>query len=1100
MNNRNNIEEIYPLSPMQQGMLFHSLYAPLSGAYVIQVSYELHGDLNIPAFEQTWQYLLNRHSVLRTAFVWENLEQPLQVVGKQVKCNITHLDWQNYSSIIQQQKLKILLEKQRQQGFNLSKSPLMQVNLIQLAATLYQVVWSYHHLLLDGWSMPILLKEFLKIYNGYNQNKIPNLSPITPYRDYIAWLQKQDNQEAETFWKQQLNNLNPLILSDSLPRQKELENSESKQVYIEQTINLSKQQTEQLNIFVKQQQITLNTLVQAAFSLLLSHYSGETDIVFGAVCAGRPTTLTGFESMVGMFINTLPLRISTTPQQKLNEWLKSIHQQQIEIREYEYCSLIDIQRWSGFPASTPLFDTLVVFENYPVEQNLKQSLETLQISNIQTSEQTNYPLTLYAIADSQLSLRLLYDCDRFSQETITQLLQQLENLLLKMVSQDNCSLWELSLLSSEEQQQMLFVGNGTAKEIPNLSVYELIAKQAQQTPDATAIVFEGETLTYTELNAKANQIAHYLHQLGIQSEARIGVYLERSPLLIIALLGILKAGAVYVPLDPIYPSERLQFVVEDAQMTLLLTETSLINNNFGSVTKINLDEKAQIINQEPRDNLEIKASPRQLAYLIYTSGSTGTPKGVMVEMRSLVNILIGLQEELGITATDKLLAVTTIAFDIAALELFLPLIVGGQVVLTKQTVLANPNQLEAAIEEYQITVMQATPATWKLLLANGWNGKSNLKVLCGGEALDNTLAQQLLTTNQEVWNLYGPTETTIWSAIKKLEINESVTIGHPIANTQFYVLNQYLQPVAIGVSGELYIGGTGVARGYWGKPDLTAERFLPNNVMLTEEASNFTLSKEDKKSSSPVLPNPLYKTGDRVRYLTNGDLEYLGRFDNQVKIRGFRIELGEIEAVLQAHSEISQAVVNICENERDNKRLIAYLVAKKQPIIDEEILIKELRKSLEIKLPVYMIPCAFIVLDKLPLTPNGKINRKVLLVPNEFSTYSRNTATLPQTEIEHEIAKIWQELLHLEQVSIYDNFFDLGGHSLLVVRMQGKLRHLLNQEIPLIELFRYPTINSLAAYLSKVDDSNSINQEIESRINQLETGKQRLRQRRQQIN
>jgi surfactin family lipopeptide synthetase C len=1085
--NRNNIADIYPLSPMQQGMLFHSLYAPNSGAYVIQVSYELHGNLDITAFEQAWQYLVNRHSVLRTAFVWDNLEKPLQVVGKQVKCPITHLNWQDYSPTTQQQELKILLEKQRQQGFNLSQAPLMQVSLIQLTPTVYQMVWSYHHLLLDGWSMPILLKEFLAIYSAYSQGKIPTLSAVRPYRDYIAWLQQQDVEQAEMFWKQQLEDLTPPVLSDTLPllrggmgRGESEARGEISNQYCEQIINISKEQTEKLNIFVKQQQITLNTLVNAAFALLLSHYSGETDILFGAVCAGRPGTLIGVESMVGMFVNTLPLRVSTTPQQKLDDWLKAIHNQQVQIRQYEYSSLIDIHRWSGFSASVPLFDSLVVFENYPVEQSLKQSLETLQIRNIQASEQTNYPLTLYAVADSQLCLRLLYDCDRFTQKTITQLLQQLETLLLGMVSQGNCSLVELSLLSAQ-QQQILLDGNGTAKDIPDRSIHELIAQQAQQTPHATAIVFGEETLSYAELNAKANQIAHYLHQLGVQPEARIGVYLERSPLLLIALLGILKAGAAYIPLDPAYPSERLRFVMENAQMTFLLTETSLLGNISDSVIKINLVNNAEEISKQPRQNPEIKVSARQLAYLIYTSGSTGTPKGVMIEMRSLVNILRALQEQLGISATDKLLAVTTIAFDIAALELFLPLIAGAQVILTKQTALADPNQLAAAIAQYEITVMQATPATWRLLFANGWNGKADLKILCGGEALDNSLAQQLLLSNQEVWNLYGPTETTIWSAVKKLEINQPVTIGSPIANTQFYVLNQHLQPVAVGVPGELYIGGAGVARGYWEKPDLTAERFLPNPHNV-ESLDN------------------IYKTGDRVRYLPNGDLEYLGRLDNQVKIRGFRIELGEIESVLQTHPDISQAVVNILSDELEDKRLVAYLVTKIQPIPNEETLIKELRKLLEIKLPTYMMPNAFIVLEKLPLTPNGKINRKALPSPNKLSISSINVPTVPQTELEQEIAKIWQELLHIDKVSIHDNFFELGGHSLLVVRMQGKLRQQLHQEIPLIELFRYPTINSLAAYLAKIDDANSLNKEIESRINQLETGKQRLLQRRQQTN
>ncbi|MEH1835437.1 MAG: amino acid adenylation domain-containing protein [Nostoc sp.] len=848
--NRQAIENIYPLSPMQQGMLFHSLYAPSSGAYVIQVSYELHGNLNILAFEQAWQHLVNRHTVLRTAFVWDKLEKPLQVVGKQVKCPITHLDWQNYSTTTQQQELSILLQKERQQGFSLSQAPLMHITLIQLAPTVYQFVWSYHHLLLDGWSMPILLQEFLMIYGVYSRGQTPTLSNPRPYRDYIAWLQQQNVSQAETFWKQHLQGFTtPTRLGIGQPGDAQGDNLSTH--YTEQSIHLTCEQTQQLYNFAKQQQITLNTLVQAAFALLLSRYSGEMDILFGTVCSGRPGTLAGVESMVGLFINTLPLRVLVSPQQKLYSWLQKIQFQEVEIREYEYSNLTDIQRCSEVPRSLPLFETLVVFENYPVEPALKQSLDTVQIRNFHATEQTNYPLTLYAVVDSQLSLRLLSDRDRYTEDNITQLLQQLETLLLGMLTQGDCALVELPLLYPAQQQQILVDWNVTVKEIPDQCLHELFAQQVKETPDATAVVFEEQRLSYSELNSKANQIAHYLQKLGIQPEARIGVYLERSPQLLIALLGILKTGAAYIPLDPSYPAERLRFMIEDAQIALLLTESSLgevggqgtgeqrgrgaegqgeikITSSSANYQVICLDTDWEAITQCCTNNPECQVNLANLAYLIYTSGSTGTPKGVMVEMRSLVNVLTALKQQLSITASDRLLASTTIAFDIAALELFLPLIAGAQLILTRQTALVDPGQLTAAIKQYQITVMQATPATWRLLLTSGWQGKPDLKILCGGEALDNSLAAQLLSLSQEVWNLYGPTETTIWSTVQQLNNGESVNIGYPIANTQFYVLDNYLQPVPVGVPGELYIGGAGVARGYWQRPDLTAQRFVPN--------------------------------------------------------------------------------------------------------------------------------------------------------------------------------------------------------------------------------------------------------------------------------
>ncbi|MDB9376296.1 condensation domain-containing protein, partial [Nodularia sphaerocarpa] len=735
--NRQNIEDIYPLSPLQQGMLFHSLYAPDSGAYVVQVSYELHGSLNIPAFDTTWQYLINRYPVLRTAFVWDKLEKPLQVVGKQVEFSISHLDWCNFTGNEQQESLKSLLQKQREQGFNLSQAPLMQITLIKLTNTVYQFVWSYHHLLLDGWSVQVLLKDFLVIYQAYSQEQTPVLANPRRYRDYIAWLQQQDFAESEIFWKQQLQGfLSPTRLNIEQNRDVRPDNLHSH--YSEQNIQLSVELSKKLDTLAKQQQLTINTFVQGAWALLLSRYSGEKDILFATVCAGRPGSLINADSMVGLFINTLPFRVLVSPEESLYKSLQKLQHQQVEIREYEYCSLVDIHRWSEVSRSLPLFETLVVFENYPIEPALKQSLDSLEIRNIQAIEQTNYPLTLYATVDSQLSLRLLYDRDRYHNTTITQILEQLETLLLGM-TQGNCTLAALPILSPTQQQQILIDWNATTQEIPQQCVHEIISQQAAQTPDATAVVFGDKTLTYAELNAKSNQIAHFLLQMGVKPEARIGVYLERSsPLLIIALLGILKAGAAYVPLDPTFPPERLRFMMADAQLTLLLTQTYLNSIITHELATVNLDQVEENINQQPIFDPQVKVTPEQVTYLIYTSGSTGKPKGVMIEGRSLVNILTDLKQRLSITPTDKLLAITTIAFDIAALELFLPLIAGAQIVLAPQTL--DPTQLATCIEQNQITVMQATPATWRLLITSGWRGKVDLKILCGGEALDNTLA------------------------------------------------------------------------------------------------------------------------------------------------------------------------------------------------------------------------------------------------------------------------------------------------------------------------------------------------------------------------
>ncbi|GFE67457.1 non-ribosomal peptide synthetase [Chroococcus sp. FPU101] len=1040
-----NITDIYPLSPLQQGMLFHSLYAPHGGSYIIQMSYEIEGIIDKIAFEQAWQQVINRHSILRTAFVWEKLEQPLQVVGRSVKVRIEYLDWRNISNF--EEQLKEFLQQQRSDGFNLSKAPLMRLTLIQKAENVYQFIWCYHHLLLDGWSVPLLIQEFLAFYQG----KSINLEPC-PYRDYIAWLQQQDLGKAERFWK---DNLKDFTVPTSLNNTHYTESQES--VYKEQQYQFSSEFTTEIQTFARQHQLTLNTIIQGAWALLLNCYSGEDDVLFGTTVSGRPTDLAGSEGMIGLFINTLPVRVKIPVQTSVLFWLKQLQNQQIERQQYAYSSLVDIHRVSDVPRNLPLFESLVIFENYPIEPTLLQLF--LEIRNIQTTEQTNFPLTLYAMVNPQLTLRMLYEDSRFTSDEICRMMGHLETILLNIVREPKQLLSEISLLTPGEQQ-FLREWNNTHTEYPQeLCFHQLFEQQVKKTPDAIAVVFEQETLTYRELNEKANQLAQYLLNLGVKSESIIGIYLERSLLMVITLLGILKSGSVYVPLDPTYPRERITFMLEDSGCSIILTQqkfvTTLPNH---SAAIICLDSDWEEIIKQSHCHLFHQIESDNLAYIIYTSGSTGQPKGVQILHKALVNFLTSMQQTIQLSENDSLISVTTLSFDIAALELFLPLIVGAKVVLVSREVTINGIQLQEILKT-GITIMQATPATWRLLLESGWMGQ-DLKVLCGGEALDNKLAEQLLKRSREVWNLYGPTETTIWSSVYRLN-DASVYLGSPIANTEFYVLDKYLKPVPIGVTGELYIGGEGLMRGYLNRPDLTAEKLVPHP---------FEKSKR------------LYKTGDLVRYTGQGKVEYLGRSDYQVKLRGFRIELAEIEAILNLHSKIKTSVVVVRE---DN--LVAYLVAC-------DVTVSEVRDFLAEKLPLYMIPSSFVFLDGLPLTPNGKIDRKALPTPEKVRPEIAATYIMPQTEIERTIAQIWQTVLQLEKVGIHDNFFELGGHSLLMVRVYSLLKEQFATEMTLVDLFRYPTISSLAEYFRQTTQETS---SVETQ-QQREAGKQRLHQRRQQ--
>ncbi|MEL7224188.1 MAG: amino acid adenylation domain-containing protein, partial [Cyanobacteria bacterium J06576_12] len=740
--------------------------------------------------------------------------------------------------------------------------------------------------------------------------------------------------------------------------------------------------------------------------------------------------------------------------------------QQLTQQPYEYTPLVDIQAVSNIPRQSPLFESVVVFENYPLE--LAEGLGGLDLLDVAITEQTHYPLTLFATASETLNFKMLYDTQRFEVGAIARLLGHLHSTLVAIVANAQQSISNISILSASEQKQLFDYGKGTSVKVSDQCIKDAVAQHAHANPAATALLFEGDAISYSQLDSRANQLAHYLRQQGIESNTVIGLCAERSVEMVIALLAILKLGCAYVPLDPTHPVARLQYVVEDAGISWLICHAATAQIvKSGEVQQIDISQAANAIAAQPISELDVAVAPTDLAYLIYTSGSTGKPKGVPITHQSLNNLLAAMTTRLQVTPADTLMAVTTFAFDIAALELFLPLVSGACLLLASNETVRDGHRLMADLETYGVDIMQATPATWRLLLSSGWTGQNGLKILCGGEALDSSLAKVLLDCGEEVWNVYGPTETTIWSGAlaltKDLIEAGNVPIGHPIDNTHFYVLDEQQRPVPIGVAGELYIGGLGLSQGYWHRPDLTADRFVQ------------------------VGERVFYRTGDRVRYREDGTLDYLGRFDYQAKLRGHRIELGEIESAMALHPHINQAVAMLQGDTAENQRLVAYVTLDDREETNElqsstgntlQFSVGDaLRSHLTRQLPHYMVPTAYQVLPAFPLTPNGKVDRKAL----PAVTQSAITPDVrPKTAIENTLAEIWRSILPAQEettktageetISIHDNFFEIGGHSLLVINAQSQIRQQLGIELSMVDLFRYPTLNTLATHIDQLTE------------------------------
>jgi amino acid adenylation domain-containing protein len=1023
--------------------------------------FKLEGNINIIALEKSINEIIERHEILRT-YVRESGDRPIQVIEPELTISLPVIDLQTYSEIDREAKAKNLITEHSRQPFALDRLPLLRVFLIKLAEREYMMLIIMHHIISDGWSWGVFWQELTTLYSAFCNNRpisLPEL-PIQ-YADFALWQRQILNKTAAhqlAYWKQKLEHIPPILeLPTDRPRPTHQNFRGGRE-----TLVIPQQLTNKLKDLAKQEGVTFFMLLLTAWKILLYRYSQQTDILVGTPVANRSQIET--ENLLGCFINTLVLRTNFDGDPNFRELLKQVRETTLQAYAHQdlpFEELVKELQPNRSQVANPLFQVMFVFQETPL---LGLQLPDLTITPLPVDNGiAKLDLTLYLEDTKQDLIGFLeYDSDLFDRDTIERMSANWQTLLEGIVTNFDRSISQLPLLCTSEREKLLVEWNETKTNFKvHDPIHHLFEAQVEKTPDAIAVSFEDKQFTYKELNVKANQLAHYLQHLGVRENVLVGICLERSEEMIIGLLAILKAGGAYVPLDPAYPLERLNFMVEDAGLKFILTQQKL--REYLAVDRaklIALDTDSQTIAQYSQTNPIAELKPQSLAYVIYTSGSTGKPKGVQICHSNVVNFLMSMASQPGCDRQDTILAVTSISFDIAVLEIFLPLIVGAKVVLVSREVALDGKKLLSALNNSSATIMQATPATWQLLLEAGWQGNDRLKILCGGEALSEKLAQQLLPKVASLWNMYGPTETTVWSAIDRVKLKsdrKSIAIGHPIANTQIYLLDRNLQPVPIGVPGELHIGGAGLAKGYLNRSELTEEKFI-----LFKGTGNGERGTVNNHSL-------IYKTGDLARFLPNGKIEYLGRIDHQVKIRGFRIELGEIEAVLSRHQSIDRAIVIVKEDECQQKSLVAYLVVNTESVPS----VNDLRSFLRQQLPEYMIPNAFVAIETIPLTPNGKIDRLALSNLDRQAMRSETDYTSPQTEMQKAIAEIWMQILDRQQIGIEENFFELGGHSLLATQVISQLRTKFKVELPLRDLFEAPTISEFSKRVETAIETKS---------------------------
>jgi amino acid adenylation domain-containing protein len=1051
-------DEDLPLSFAQQRLWFLHQLSPDSTAYNLLEALRLEGALNLVALEQSLTELIRRHEILRTTFPMVD-GKPVQRIAPPSTVTWQIEDLQGLSTEEQTAQFRQMAIAAALKPFDLAGEPLVQFTLLKLSPYSYILLLKMHHIIYDGWSLSIFFGELSQLYEAFTQGLPSPLAELPiQYADFAVWQRQWLTGEVLdrqlNYWREQLAGLTPILeLSTDYPRPP----VQTFQGGVE-CFQLDRHLTQRLKQLSQESDATLFMTLLAAFLVLISRYSGQLDLVVGSPIANRNSK--SVEPLMGFFANTLAFRGNLSGNPSFREFHEQVRQTTLSAYAHQdlpFEMLVEKLQLDRDLSRNPLVQVLFSLQNTPQSSS---NLSGLIIENMPL------PLDVRARFDLEVNYWEIpgglegvwcYNSDLFDATTITRIGEHFQTLLQAIVANQEMRISELPLLSPAQRHQLLVEWNDTQVDYPHdLCIHELFAEQVERNPDAVAVAFEEQQLTYDELNCRANQLAHCLRSLGVGADVLVGICVERSLEMIVGLLGILKAGGAYVPLDPDYPQERLSFMLADTQIKVLLTQQNLVEKlQKHQVKLVCLDTDSPVIAQCSQDNAiappiaDVQAT--NLAYVIYTSGSTGQPKGVEVVHRGVNRLLFGVNY-VHLDETQRFLQIAPISFDASTFEIWGALLHGARCVLFPESI-PTAKSLSEEIHKHGITVLWLTSALFNSIIDDDPQALSEIKqLLIGGEALSLAHVNRAFETLPftQIINGYGPTESTTFTCCypipRKIETTiESIPIGSPIANTQVYILDDYLQPVPVGVPGELHIGGAGLARGYLNRPELTQEKFIPN----------------------PFDNSKLYKTGDLARYLPDGNIEYLGRIDHQVKIRGFRIELGEIEAVLSQHEDVQISCVIVREDTPGEKQLVAYIVPQK----DVTLTTSELRQFLGNKLPGYMIPSAFVMLDSLPLTPNGKVDRRALKAPAHTSNSDRFIEVRNQLELK--LLQIWSNILKIDKIGVQDNFFDLGGHSLLAPYLMTQIKQQIGKDIPVKDLFQNPTIEQLAAIIQKESDDSS---------------------------
>jgi amino acid adenylation domain-containing protein/non-ribosomal peptide synthase protein (TIGR01720 family) len=1063
------IEDVYPLTPMQEGLLLHTLLEPGTGIYYMQDRYRINSELDPQRFAKAWQAVVARHEALRASFCWDNGEQMLQIIHKPGATPIDFLDWSGEPQDQHETRLQALLKTEREAGFDLLHEAPFHLRLIRVGEGRYWFMMSNHHILIDAWCRGLLMSDFFEIYTALGEGRDPQLAVAPRYRDYIGWLQRQDIEQSRHWWRSNLAGFERTThIASDRPLLREHAGHSGGMVVGDRYTRLNASDGQRLKTLAQRHQLTVNTFAQAAWALVLRRLSGERDVVFGVTVAGRPVDMPQMQRTVGLFINSVALRVSVPGADQrcsVLDWLHGLLDRNLQLREHEYLPLVQIQACSELPKGQPLFDSLFVFENAPVEVAVLDHAQSLSASSDSGRTHTNFPLTAVCYPGDELGLHLSFDQRYFDGERVERLLGEFKRLLLALADGIDGDMAQLPLLAQTEREFLLDDCNRSQHDYPleqgYVRLFEAqVAAQAQRTV-ATCL---DEAWSYQQLNLAANRLGHALHQAGVQIDQPVALLAERGLEMLGMIIGSFKAGAGYLPLDPGLPAERLSGIIEQSRTPIVVCTQACRKQALSLLEHFSCAGKPRLLVWEAvqqdtlaSHNPEVYAGPESLAYVIFTSGSTGQPKGVMVEQRGMLNNQLSKVPYLALDQSDVIAQTASQSFDISVWQFLAAPLFGARVDIVPNAIAHDPQALLNHVERSGISVLESVPSLIQGMLTEDPPALRQLRwMLPTGEAMPPELAGQWLRTYPQVGlvNAYGPAECSDDVAFFRVDQASTqgsyLPIGTPTDNNRLYLLDDALDLVPLGAVGELCIAGTGVGRGYVNDPLRTAQVFVPHPFGASGER--------------------LYRSGDLARRRPDGVLEYVGRIDHQVKIRGFRIELGEIEARLHEQPQLHEAAVAVQEGP-NGKYLVAYIVVEPLSADQSRDELPEIIKArLRAALPDYMVPLHWTMLDKLPRNANGKLDRNAL--PRlDIGQLQNQAYVAPRNELERTLADIWAQVLSVEQVGVLDNFFELGGHSLLATQIASRVQNALQRNVPLRAMFECSTVEALAVYIEGLESS-----------------------------